>query len=435
MRGLRNFDTNVHYLYNASTSSYSNVSKIFQTFDASDNLIEAIGQVWNTPTSSWINSTKFTATYDTYNNNLTSLSQAWNTATNTWVNFRSIVNVYDASNNRLSYTMKEWDTTTSMWLNKTADAYVYDANNNELSSIEQVGDTLTWVNNYRTLSTYDVSNNQLSSILQSWDVSSWDNVEGDIYTYTPANKIATAITIIWFAGAWDSISKGIATYNADGELISSLGQVETIGTTVMINQNMNTYTYDAAHDLLTNHSQLWNTATSAWDENGFTTNSSFTDMLPGLVIEKKWDTTTSTFVNATLDTNTYNSYGQLTATYSSTWNDTISAWKPATNYDIGYHYYYSLIPTSVKNVSNNCTASVYPVPAKDMLHVSIIWNESQAFSIEIMDMSGRTVNTRQIPVCKTYDGNISINNLPAGNYIVKMTGTNAQSVQQIVVAK
>ena len=396
------YDNGTQYSYDASTSVWTNQYYLVQTFDANNNLLTSTQQNWDGPSSSWINNAKS-------------------------------INTFDANNDTLTNTSQTWNTTTSAWDNQSNNIYTWDANGNMLTDIYQNWTGSAWVNSNKYIYTYDASNNRLTEIDQSWNTttSTWDNSDQYLYTYTTANKIATQIYQSWSA-AWNNQSRVTYTYNSSNDLLTTLTQAWDAGTSTWDNNDLETATFDGTHDQLTDLQQYWDAGTTSWVNSYMVTNTGFSGTYPLQSIRQNWSGTA--FVNTTMETYTYNSHSQPTTAVGTTWN-TGGFWQPVSG-DQSTRIDYEDYTTSVKNVNNtNCTASVYPVPAKDMLHVSITWNEPQAFTIDIMDMSGRTVSQWNMPTAKTYDGNITISSLPAGNYIMKMTGTNAQSVQQIIIAK
>jgi len=397
------YDNANTYTYNTTTSTWGNESYLAQTFDANNNILTGIQQDWIAASSSWRNTYKYTNTFDTNNDTLTSADQSW-------------------------------DTTTSAWVNQSNSIYTWDGSGNMLTYIEQGWSGSAWVNSYKYTYTYDAGNNRLTAVVQVWNTgtSSWDNNSQYLYTYTSANKIATEILQTWSSSAWENQDKTTYTYNSSNDLLTTLNQTWNLGTSAWDNNTLETATFDGSHDQLTDLNQSWDIPSSSWLNNSMITNTGFVATYPLQVVEQNWSGTA--FVNSTEETYTYNTHGQPTSLITTSWNSG-GFWQPVVN-DESLRLYYADYTTSVSNISNsNCTASVYPVPAKDMLHLSITWNEPQAFSIEIIDMSGRTVSRWNMPETKNYSGNITISNLPAGNYIMKMTGANAQSVQQIIIAK
>ena len=397
------YDDGMKYTYNSIADSYTKQTSYVQTFDVTSNLLTNLSQNRNAVTGSWVNNTMDTYTYDGTGNQLTDLYQVWDSVGGAWMNNSNTINTYDTHNNLLTNIYQTW--TSGAWVSEYMHSYTYDSVNNELSytDLDWVPATSSWVNDYRDTMTYSTTHQKLMFVEQLWD-----------------------------AGAWINARRITDTFNTSDDLTVAFGEVWDYAASTWTNDNIEHYTYDASHDELTELYQYW--STSAWANGSYYINAGFVDTRPESVIRQDWNDAVDSFVNDSRSTYTYNTLGQTTSFYTSTWDPT-AGWSQSTA-DEGFRYYYGGNASLVNNISNNnCTASVYPIPTKDQLHVAITWNEPQAFSIEIMDMSGRVLNTRQMPVCTSYDGNITLGNLPAGNYIMKMTGTNAQSMQQIVIVK
>ena len=392
------YDDQQIYVYDTSTG-YVNALNFLQTFNAANNIDTAIDQSWDVVSGSWLNSTRE-------------------------------VNTYNASNDLTEIVHYNWDTTTSSWAERYEQTRSYDAAHHLITSLSQVVSGTVLVNVGKENYMYDSEGYLLSDSSFDWNTSASSWVFGSVnaFVYNTSHQL-----IADSSGVMPYFTKDTYTYNPSGNRISATLQYSDSG--VLRNIQLNTYTYDGIGDTLVELVKYWDDVTSSWHNTTNMIFDGYTDHQPEVVITQYWIDSSATYANFSKDTSAYNAYGQCTYGFYQLWNNT-GYWEWPYNDFVGTRFYYETYTTSVSNISNNnCTASVYPIPTKDQLHVSITWNEPQAFSIEIMDMSGRVVNTRQMPECKTYDGNITLGNLPAGNYIMKMTGTNAQSVQQIVVAK
>jgi hypothetical protein len=132
-------------------------------------------------------------------------------------------------------------------------------------------------------------------------------------------------------------------------------------------------------------------------------------------------------------TYTYNSYNQpLTATVQH-WNPTTLVWDP--NAD-GQRYYYETYTTGINNISSiNGKADIYPVPATSTCSIAVNWDEPQAFTISVVDMTGKVCSTLAVPECHQYTTSISVATLPAGNYIVKIAGAKGCITRQLTVIR
>jgi hypothetical protein len=73
---------------------------------------------------------------------------------------------------------------------------------------------------------------------------------------------------------------------------------------------------------------------------------------------------------------------------------------------------------------------LYPNPAKNLINIAIS-NYYGDLKVEMFDINGRIINTKSVD----FSGNFSIelNALSAGVYIVKLTGTDLNYSEKIVV--
>ncbi len=369
------FDNAYIYYYNTTTSTWQVSSYEYQTFDASDEVQTTVAQDWNATTSTWINSNE---------------------------------NIYIWSGGNLqSYINQSWDSAGSMWTNNTKTIYTYDGAGNILTETDQNwnGTSSTWVNSYGYIYTYNSNNKVTSEIDQSWDIpsSSWINQNKRTYTYDVTNTyVMSLVSQSWNTGtsAWDNYSNDI-------------------------------YTYDGLNDRLTDLYQNW--MGSAWVNSDLATYSNFVAQLPQTEIDQVWNTTTLSFDNSTKYTYTYNSFNQETSSASTSWNIG-GFWQPTTS-DRESRFYYQTYTTGVSAVAaNDNEVMLYPVPASDVLNISVKWSEIQPFSVTIYNMLGSVVNQWQVNACSGYEATVPID-LQPGCYFIRFDGTSSNSVKQFVVVK
>ena len=156
---------------------------------------------------------------------------------------------------------------------------------------------------------------------------------------------------------------------------------------------------------------------------------------------KWWDSTTTTggsWVNLIEFTNTYNTAHQLTSSTGVSWN--ITGFYEAAVGDPKYNYYYGsysgTASSGVKSVAGyDGSANIYPVPAQNMLHIDLTWNEAQQATITIYDVAGRVAKQWNAPYGTQYSNTIAVNDLATGTYLVKINGTQGQIVKQIMIAR
>lgn len=363
---------------------------------------------WNTTTSSWDNKYKYSQTFDANNNPTDMIEMKWNTVTSAWENYFHYIYMFDANNNMTSQIEQDWNTVTNTWDNAYKYTYTYDANHNRLTYIQQNWNTVT---------------------------STWDNGYKYTYTYNAANKVTQETDFLWntATSTWDNWYKYTYTYDANNNLLTELTQVWNTTTSTWDNNSLETSTYSVSNQNLTTISQTWNTSTSSWDNDERTIHADFTGINPGTDTIQQWNNSASTWDNKTRYKYTYNSYDQWVTYLEDTWN-VGGFWQGASG-DYSYHIYYEEYATNVKSLSAvGGSADVYPMPATDKLNIDLTWNEAQPFTVSIVDLQGRVSRTWQAASATSYHQAISVGELPAGTYFLKIEGTKGHIVKQLVVA-
>ena len=370
------FDNATEFIYNGTTSTWSNDIYELQTFDANDNPLTTVEQVWHIPTGTYVNAAQDVRTYVGTELQMY-VYQTWDTVLSTWDNQFKYQYTYDASANVTDEVTFTWNTSTSTWVNSEQYLYTYNANNKVLTEIDQYWDTTSasWINQFKYTHTYDATNTYVvNELFEQWNA-------------------------------------GTSTWDINTQYV---------------------YTYDATNDLLTFLIQNW--SGSAWTNYSLATYSSFVAQNPQTEIDLTWNTSTSAFVNTTMFTNTYNSFNQLTENISQTWN--IGGFWQYTTSDNDNRYRYQTYATGVKALANNSgTVNIYPVPAQDNLHVDLSWNAPQPFTITIYDMLGAALYQYHVPSCSSYQADIALTWLAEGNYFIKITGTNNSFSRQFIIVR
>lgn len=321
-----------------------------------------------------------------------------------------------------------------------------------------------WVPYTKTVNTYTSANLLASSAFQTWNGSSWTTVSKDVYSYLPNGKLQSDQYQLWdnLTSSYVPASQKNYFYDASNNLIDETDETLGAGITyttqtvytylgskllsttysawngsAWVNTKMYTNTYDTTTNnriaMLTQH---WDATNSVWVNDSLATYSSFTSSssnLPRTEIDQFMDTS-GMWQNLMEFTYTYNSNNQLTSAVGESYNVSVG-WEFANGDPKSLYYYgpYSVV-SGVKNVvSNNGDAKVYPVPAQNMLHIDLSWNEPQAATISIVDMSGKVVRQWNAPYGNEYRGGVSVNNLSEGAYIIKINGEKGEVVKQMIV--
>ncbi|MBC7555037.1 MAG: T9SS type A sorting domain-containing protein [Taibaiella sp.] len=317
----------------------------------------------------------------------------------------------------------------------------------------------TWVNSNNYYYTYNSDGTMRTMIYQTWGGSSWINVSQNIYTYSGGLQSDKYLT--WNGATFVLASQknyindaGRVTDQTDVTIVSgtptytqsyhydydSAGRTTTASYNVyngtsFVPNNQYAYTYDGTGNRLTSTYSLYNTTTGAWDNNTLKIYSDFTaGHNPKTEINQKWDTTGGgSWYNVMQFTNTYNSQEQLTSMMGISWN-TAGFWQYRSGDPMAMYHYGTYFPAAVADVNTaNGVVNIFPVPAQNTINISLNWNEAQAFSVAIFDINGRTVQQWNVPTTSQYTTTINAENIPAGNYIVKIGGAKGQVTKQIVI--
>ncbi len=381
----------------------------------------------------------------------------------------------DARGGDLSHTQKFDHSTNWMYVGDTAyqnNMYTvqdFDANGNISMITRQSWNGTAWMLYSRTLYTYNSANMITTKIEQTWGGATWIPVKKNSYTYDGSNLMILDLYQVWnsLTNSFDPNSQITYTYDAvTHKVLSEIYQNITPGPTPVytytdqysytysstaqlltvthstwmsgwVNSTLTTNAYDTSGNMITTTEQTWDGMATAWVNLTLDIFSSFTaSHMPMNMVHQIWDPTgTGMWVNNMQYTYTYNSHDQMTMSVGQSWN-IVGLFEYAYGDPMARYYYGTYGTSAVKTlVSNNGTASVYPVPAKNILNVEVNWENAQAATIALYDISGRMVTT-PVTTAKTAESNtaISVNGLAAGIYTVKISAAEGQIVKQIVIA-
>jgi hypothetical protein len=364
------FDNATKWVYLSDTVSVNNLHYL-QDFDVNNNLLSTVTQTWSG--TAWMNSTKALHTYNTANKLISTVMQVWDTS-GVWMNVSRNQYTYTAGGQLLSDEMQVWSSSSSAFLPSTQKVYTYSGSTGKLTNIvsQNISGTPTYIDQF-------------------------------IFTHNSAGMPVDTIYTIWNVTTFDSAYRITNLYDTSGNRTEKLYQV--YGSSVWNNATLDIYrNFTSMHMPQADTFKIWNSSgTGSWVENK-------------------------------LYTFTYNSYGQLTSADAISWNPGVG-WEYALNDPHANYYYGPYVSSGVKPVTAiGGEANIYPVPAQNTLNIELKWNEAQAASIAILDMTGKVVRNWEVPVSAQYTSSVSVGNLAAGNYIIKISGAQGQIVKQLVVA-
>jgi hypothetical protein len=397
------YDLRHMLVYNPGTASYANMGRMKQTWDAKSNMLTYTEEYWDAPSSQWINSQKFINEYDTFNNMITHITQVWNVSSNSWLNISRERHLYNGDIFIDTVINQSWNSFSNDWQNQTLTITSYDLNNDPAIETMLSWNGLQWTNAQRTLITF-INKMETSRISQFWNGSTWVNQIRYTHEYDTAGNMLNEIYSTWnnFSSVWDNSSKTAYTYDQANNMTEKLEQFWDFGTNNWRNSANSVYSYDTSKNNILQIDQIWNNATNF-------------------------------FQNVDRFRRTYNANHQMTTQVADKWNIG-GFWENRSGDQFNRYYYetYTLdIPATAKKLDANL--NIYPVPANNMLHIELGFTKPQAFTAAIISITGKVIRQWGEQPTASYSKSINVNDLPAGNYILKVNTAEGQTVSQFAV--
>ena len=337
-------------------------------------------------------------------------------------------------------TALEYDGTSGAFTPIIQTTNTFDANENVVTSLQKMwnASTLTWDNQQLTTSTYDAMNNLMSAVSQSWDgVSAWVNSGKDTFTYSAANQKLSDTYQTWDVptSAWLNSYTQTYHYFSGSNVDTNVFKIWDAGALAWVNSNNEYNIYDGLTNCIFTFDQYWDAPSSSWVDYQKTSYSNFIGHNAQTAILQNWNADSAAYVNYYRGLNTYNSYGQVTDSRSESWDTTSASWM-IMDVDGEQHLYYEEYTTGIDRISDSGVAvHLYPVPAGNSLTIDIAWNEAQPFTVAFYNAAGILVRQLQVPAMLHYRDNVQLSDLPAGNYVVNISGSKGSSIQKLTIAR
>jgi len=381
----------------STTFSYSNGRGGLLTADEFDdkyvNFDESYTYVYTAGT--YHNSQKRFQSYDVNNNSQMYSYQKWKeigVATPYWKDFGRYEYTYNPAKLVTSAVFELWHDG-GIWEDHAVYDNVYDLDNNviEMNSTDR-----------NILFSYDADNRmiQRTDIVAYGLTGFWENDQKVDFTYGADGKLAYYIISKWHNNTWNDSAK--LAYNYNGQDI--LETVESVWNgSSWANSGVNEFAYDGAHNKLSD-------------------------------VRMNWDDASNAYINAYRTDWTYNSFDQPTTVSTNTWNTGSASWQYSTD-DYQLHLYYETYsPTGIHQLPQAGVAMrLYPIPAQDVLNIDMTWEKAQPYSLSVFDMQGRQLKSFSEPAATNVQKSIPVNDLPAGNYFIKISGTIGQHIEKFTV--
>jgi hypothetical protein len=278
--------------------------------------------------------------------------------------------------------------------------YVYNSNGLQTEYREESWDNTNsvWVPAQRDTLIYNTNNELEVSLRQKWytPTSSWADQFRRTNTWTAGNKTQEVLEQ-YFMGNWVNMVKSAYAYSG-----TQLGISETWlwDVSAWIPDNRQTYTYGSMGVTKIEYQSYNGLAYENMSQITY-------EYKPGLEIETQM-----------------------------TWNATTSQYEMQ-NGDQELRRYYQK-SSSVEDKPNTAMPAlrVHPVPARDVLHVQASIDSKLPAILYLTDMQGRTLQQTKLNLHSgKADELVDVSNVPAGNYLLRISSGAQHSFQKITIAK
>ncbi len=169
---LGQIDTSFYKSYNRQFNIFINGSLNTSTYNASNQLLEVLGQVLDTATSDWINQFNTTFSYNASNQVIQLISQIWDDFQNEWVNSTRYDYSYDGSGYATGYIGYTWNSSGSTWDNFQRAIYTNGPSGNPTQKLYETWDpgSSLWINHDLATYQYNTNLKLIQYLDQNWDI-------------------------------------------------------------------------------------------------------------------------------------------------------------------------------------------------------------------------------------------------------------------------
>ena len=347
----------------------------------------------------------------------------------TWAPVDKVAFIYDEINNLTEETTLNWSGATSQWVKSEVATYTYNEGNKVVVELYQGFNGATVEMQNRTTNTYNLEGDVTQTLEQNYLNSDWVNDEKIVLEYANGN-IVSGISYEWNGSTWilgeDSVKITI-NYNTNGTLDAAVieswqeGWVKAVR---LVNS------YDAQNRVILRSSESFDGATwlveekveYSYDANG------------NALTMKIFYNYNGTFTLESEEINTFDT-SQLMAEFAHPFKDKndldylfdvngiVNKILTTTSVDRRTTYNYGESTASIPSF-NLAAIKVYPIPATDVINVSI--KNGTIHKIDVFNLLGKKVLT-------STESKINIENLAKGVYLLKIQSEDAGFVTKRMI--
>ncbi len=389
-----------------------------KTYNSAGKITTHKQQLWTNPTMGWMNAVFTTYDYDAANNETEQTIQRWDYVSNVWKNQDHIIKTYDLLNNIITNTTQTWNVATSGWKNSHQVLNTFDSKKNKTSITIQYWDAATWRNDSREVYDFDSKDNLLVTTRFKWNngLSKWDSAGKTETTYSVSSKKLVEKNYTYDAGTWKAFELIEYTYNASDSLIQLIYKDWKDALPGWSNKTKFNFTYDISGKLIKESAQRGLNDID-W-ENHYQKDYEY-DIVKksNSYVHSSWNNVSNKYDSSNKITREYNTYQQITKYILDYWNSSSKVFIPV---EVN-NFYYEEYTSNIKEIqAKTGVVSLYPVPAGNVINLSVTWNSTQDFSILIYDINGRVIDNLGHKNQKEYSQQIDLSKYANGQYFISI---------------
>lgn len=365
--------------------------RFINQYNSGNYIVVSIEQDWNTSTKKYDNYRRTNTTYNSFNDKTEVLNESW--SSNAWVNSQRYVYTYNSNRKITENFTYGWDNVAKKWKDKSKFIATFFGNSSKssLSYDWNYYGNNTWDLRYKDSTEFDANQNKITGLRYYWDntINKWEPMAQYKYVYNSHNDVIKETELDWFQNKWDSAFRKTYSYNTNYQIIQELLE-KWDGTFGLFVDSRTTNTYNSNNDIIQSLEEDWNPTDMVWE-------------------------------NYEKSTYTYSGKSNLISK-----SDFIGWDKTSNKFTLESREDYKCTDLLNQVDVQTFAFQVYPNPA----HSGFIKIFSPAISsLELMDISGKTVQTAQIIMG---ENEIVFNsNLKNGIYLIKI----GNRIQKIVLDK
>lgn len=396
--------------YNESTDTWHYYANHLYSYDAAGNNILSIYQIYDDSTAQWVNHEKNESTFDAERNMISETIYMWDETRASWTENYSGINSYNASGN-MSEMLIYYEDGDSLKLSGRT-RFVYDGSDRLIERYDDymIDSSASWGNSSKAVYSYDVNGNNTGYVQYYWYNENWDPSHRIEMNYDDQDRQIEEVYSYWDGSDWSSTSRYTTAYGEGPLPVEKISYYwDAYSAADWVISQRDTFVYDLKNNPVLTISSNWD---SEWidfwkSEAVFDTSFSLDELiLPGWFSDMP-------IPDASMRLNDYH-YGMREG-----------SWKKLYEND----FIYSEVEITGIRVVQTAPFKLYPNPARNILYMNP--GNISAYNVEIFDLAGRRLMQHQ----KHGISELSIENLPRGIYLVRLTQNGRLPQTQRIILK